>query len=97
MLISRSDVVRVQKSPELISKPYEVPVLRRGGLEETSTLLAGRQTRPSSICLCSWMFISHLLFAVSMSEALLPHVLCTREYLLTVRMWDVSTIKYVRM
>ena len=30
-----------------------------------------------------------------MSEALLPHVLCTREYLLTVHMWDMSTVNYV--
>ena len=30
-----------------------------------------------------------------MSEAQLPHVLCTREYLLTVHMWDMSTVNYV--
>ena len=30
-----------------------------------------------------------------MSEALLPRVLCTREYLLTVHMWDMSTVNYV--
>ena len=29
-----------------------------------------------------------------MSEALLPRVLCTEEYLLTVHMWDMSTVNY---
>ena len=47
-----SDEVRVQKSPELISGPCEVPVLRRRGFEERSTPFAGRQSRLSSICLC---------------------------------------------
>ena len=44
-----SDVVRVQsgKSPEVISTTAEV--LRRHGCEEESTLLAGRQSRPSFI------------------------------------------------
>ena len=47
-----SDVVDVQsgKSPEVMSKSAEV--LRRHGFEKASTLLAGRQSRPSSICLC---------------------------------------------
>ena len=47
-----SDVVRVQKgkSPEVMSKTAEV--LRRHGFEKQSRLLAGRQSRPSSICLC---------------------------------------------
>ena len=45
-------VVDVQKgkSPEVMSKTAEV--LRRHGFEEESKLLAGRQSRPSSICLC---------------------------------------------
>ena len=47
-----SDVVKVQKgkSPEVMSKTAEV--LRRHGFERESTPLAGRQSRPSSICLC---------------------------------------------
>ena len=47
-----SDVVDVQKgkSPEVMSKTAEV--LRRHGFEKESKLLAGRQSRPSSICLC---------------------------------------------
>ena len=47
-----SDVVDVQKgkSPEMMSKTAEV--LRRHGFEKESRLLAGRQSRPSSICLC---------------------------------------------
>ena len=47
-----SDVVDVQKgkSPEVMSKSAEV--LRRHGFERESRLLAGRQSRPSSICLC---------------------------------------------
>ena len=47
-----SDVVRIQwdKSPEVMSKTAEV--LRRHGFEEESRLLAGRHSRPSSICLC---------------------------------------------
>ena len=47
-----SDVVDVQsgKSHEVISTTAEV--LRRHGFEKESTLLAGRQSRPSSICLC---------------------------------------------
>ena len=46
------DVVRVQsgKSPEVISKTADV--LKRHGFEKESKLLAGRQSRPSSICLC---------------------------------------------
>ena len=47
-----SDVVRVQrgKSPEVMAKTAEV--LRRHGFEKESRPLAGRQSRPSSICLC---------------------------------------------
>ena len=47
-----SDVVDVQKgkSPEVMSKTAEV--LRRHGFERKFTPLAGRQSRPSSICLC---------------------------------------------
>ena len=47
-----SDVVDVQKgkSPEVMSKTAKV--LRRHGFEKESALLAGRQSRLSSICLC---------------------------------------------
>ena len=47
-----SDVVEVQKgkSPEVMSKTANV--LRRHGFEKESKLLAGRQSRPSSVCLC---------------------------------------------
>ena len=47
-----SDVVDVQngKSPEVMCGTAEV--LRRHGFEKESKLLAGRQSRPSSICLC---------------------------------------------
>ena len=47
-----SDVVEVQrgKSPEVMSKTAKV--LRRHGFDEQSRLLAGRQSRPSSVCLC---------------------------------------------
>ena len=47
-----SSMVDVQsgKSPEVMSKTAEV--LRRHGYESESTFLAGRQSRPSSICLC---------------------------------------------
>ena len=46
------DVVDVQKgkSPEVMSKTAEV--LRRHGFEKEPKLLAGRQSRPSSIYLC---------------------------------------------
>jgi len=46
------DVVRVQKgkSPEVMSTTAEV--LRIHGFEKESNLFAGRQSRPSSICLC---------------------------------------------
>ena len=52
MWYDMSDVVDVQKgkSPEVMSKSAEV--LRRHGFDEESRLLAGRQSRPSSICLC---------------------------------------------
>ena len=45
-------VVDIQKgkSPEVMFKTAEV--LRRHGFDELSRLLAGRQSRPSSICLC---------------------------------------------
>ena len=42
--------VPISKSPEVMSKTAEV--LRRHGYESESTLLAGRQSRPSFICLC---------------------------------------------
>ena len=47
-----SDVVTVQrtKSPEVLSKTANI--LKRHGFEKESRLLAGRQSRPSSICLC---------------------------------------------
>ena len=47
-----SFVVDVQKgkSPEVMFKTIEV--LRRHGFEKASTCLAGRQSRPSFICLC---------------------------------------------
>ena len=47
-----SDVVKIQcvKSPELMAKTADV--LRRHGFESESKLLAGRQSSPSSICLC---------------------------------------------
>ena len=47
-----SDVVRLQmgKSPEVMAKTADV--LRRHGFEEESKLLAGKQSRPSSIYLC---------------------------------------------
>ena len=47
-----SNVVDVQKgkSPEVMFKTAEV--LRRHGFEKESNPLAGRQSRPSSICLC---------------------------------------------
>ena len=50
---SITDVVTVQigKSPEVLSKT--AAVLQRYGFEEESRLLAGRQSRPSSICLCT--------------------------------------------
>ena len=46
------DVVNVQsgKFPKVMSKTAEV--LRRHGFKKESKLLAGRQSRPSSICLC---------------------------------------------
>ena len=51
-LFDVTDVVRVQsgKSPEVMS--ITADVLRRHGFEKESTLLAGRQLRPSYICLC---------------------------------------------
>ena len=51
-LSSISDVVRVQtgKSPKVMSKTAEI--LKEHGCDEDSRLLAGRQSRPSSICLC---------------------------------------------
>ena len=47
-----SDVVTVQrgKSPEVLSKTADI--LKRHGYKEESRLLAGRQSRPSFICLC---------------------------------------------
>ena len=56
-----SDVVNVQrdKSPEVVSKTADV--LGRNGLGKESILPAGRQSRPSSICLCyvvQWSLLS---------------------------------------
>ena len=50
--LSISDVVRVQcvKSLEVVTETADV--LRRHGFETESNLLAGRQSSPSSICLC---------------------------------------------
>ena len=47
-----SDVVIVQsgKSPEVMCETADV--LRRHGFDEEFRLSAGRQSRPSSICLC---------------------------------------------
>ena len=47
-----SGVVDVQKgkSPEVMFKTAKV--LRRHGFDEQSILLAGRQSRPSFVCLC---------------------------------------------
>ena len=52
VLSNISGVVDVQKgkSPEVMSKTAEV--LRRHGFDEKSKLLTGRQSRPSSTCLC---------------------------------------------
>ena len=46
------DVVQVQcgKSPAVMVKTADV--LKRHGFESSSNLLAGRQSSPSSICLC---------------------------------------------
>ena len=46
-----SDVVIVQrgKSPEAMSKTADI--LRRHGFEKESKVLAGRQSRPPSVCL----------------------------------------------
>ena len=51
-LSALTDVVRVQsgKSPVVVSKTADI--LQRHGYEEESRLLAGTQSRPSSICLC---------------------------------------------
>ena len=59
-----SDVVAVQKgkSPEVMSKTAKV--LRRHGFEKESRLLAGRQSRPSSICLCYVVQWSLLMTAI---------------------------------
>ena len=48
--ISGAVDVQKAKSPEVMSKTAEV--LRRHGFDKESRLLAGRQSRPSSICLC---------------------------------------------
>ena len=50
--VDLSDLVTVQraKSPEVLSKTADI--LNRHGFEEASRVLAGRQSRPSSICLC---------------------------------------------
>ena len=55
-----NDVIRVQcvKSLEVVTKTADV--LRRYGFDSESELLAGRQSSPSSICLCyvvQWSFL----------------------------------------
>ena len=49
------------KSPELVAKTADV--LRRNGFEKESRFLAGRQSRPSSICLCYVVHWSPLMSA----------------------------------
>ena len=51
-LYDMCDVVRFQKdkSPEVMFKTAKV--LRRHGLEKESNFFIGRQSRPTSICLC---------------------------------------------
>ena len=52
VLYDMRGVANVQKgkSPEVMFKTAEL--LRRHGFEKESNFLAGRQSRPSSICLC---------------------------------------------
>ena len=59
-----SDVIDVQKgkSPEVMYQTAEV--LRRHGFDEESKLLPGRQSRPSSICLCYVVQRSLLMTAI---------------------------------
>ena len=59
--ISGVVVVQKDKSPEVMSKTAEV--LRRHGFDEESAHLAGRQSRPSSICLCYFVQWSLLMTA----------------------------------
>ena len=42
--------VQSAKSPEVVAKTADV--LRKHGFEKESTLLEGRQSSPSSVCLC---------------------------------------------
>ena len=66
-----SGVVDVQKgkSPEVMCRTAEV--LRRHGFEKESKFLAGRQSRPSSICLCYVVQWSLLMTATSLWHPLL--------------------------
>ena len=58
-----SDVVRAQrgKSPEVVAKTADV--LRRHGFEKRSRFLEGRQSSPSSVCLCYVVQLSLLMMA----------------------------------
>ena len=47
-----SDMVKVQRSKSSDVMFKTADVLRKYGFEEESRLLAGRQSRPSSLCLC---------------------------------------------
>ena len=75
-----SDVVNVQrdKSPEVVSKTADV--LGRNGLGKESILPAGRQSRPSSICLCyvvQWSLLSHSAWADQVACGnCIPYLVC---------------------
>ena len=62
-----SDVCTVQrgKSPERLSRTADI--MRRHGFEKESRLLAGRQSRPSSISLCyvvQWSLLGDLVTSI---------------------------------
>ena len=63
-----SDVVRVQrrKSPEVAFQTADI--LRRHAFEKESKFLAGRQSRPSSICLCYIVQWNLLLISIILSS-----------------------------
>ena len=48
-----SDVVEVQHAKSLEVMLKTADLLRRHGFEEVPKLLAGRQSRPSAVCLCT--------------------------------------------
>ena len=62
------DVVRVQrrKSPEVAFQTADI--LRRHAFEKESKFLAGRQSRPSSICLCYIVQWNLLLISIILSS-----------------------------